>query len=157
MSKTVIEKHIHVWTEKKLLGIPFRYCKCGRLERSLYGSGWQEYPQIMKNEYTGEVFESIGYRCVNDFEMHPIPEYPSLNTPLRTCWMCGKTVPYEELAIHQSEWPEEFVDMCWDCYRGRNTEWKKGRWKCYLGFHKWHPILDNPKVCYRCGKNKGRH
>jgi len=66
------------------------------------------------------------------------------------CSMCGREGNHEDLAIKKEDWPERYVNLCWDCYMGKNTENKKGLWLCRLGLHKWHPILSNPKVCYRC-------
>ena len=67
------------------------------------------------------------------------------------CTMCGRIGNREDLAIKDDEWVSNGWNLCWDCYMGRNEHEKnKGLWRCYIGDHKWHPILTNPKVCYRC-------
>jgi len=67
------------------------------------------------------------------------------------CSICGRGGNRKDLPIKDDEWVSNGLNLCWDCYMGRNEEEKKGLWKCWFGSHKWHPILTNPKVCYRCG------
>lgn len=148
----------HSWLQKELVGIQFRYCpKCFRLERYLWSIPyWENYPNIMRNEITGEVMESSGYHnIVKQFEPnHKLPVFRDFSN---TCWMCGKECKEEDLAVKQKEWPEEYVNLCWPCYMGKNKEWRKGISKCLLGQHRWHPIMANPMRCYRCGFEYDNH
>lgn len=146
----------HDWATKESAGIMFRFCpKCERLERVLWHyPSWGHYPSLRRNPYTGEILPSYGYHDIvkNVFdETHELPSKERFQTSPRPCWMCGKQVSYIDLAIKQSDWPEVYIDLCSDCYIGKNEAWKKHRWLCFFGLHKWHPILGNPKKCYRCG------
>lgn len=67
------------------------------------------------------------------------------------CSMCGREGNREDLAIKGDGFMQNGLTLCWDCYMGKNLDNKKGLWKCRIGLHKWHPMLTNPKVCYRCG------
>jgi len=67
------------------------------------------------------------------------------------CFMCGRVGNREDLAIRKEGWGSHGWNLCWDCYMGKNPDNKKGSWMCCIGLHRWHPILTNPKVCYRCG------
>jgi hypothetical protein len=109
--------HKHRWVVKKLVGIFFRYCsECGRLERKF--PRWHEYPRRQINPLLGVEVESLGYhRIVHFFD--PNHQVPSVED-MPTCWVCGRET--ENLTVRWSEWPEEFVNVCWSCYRKLPSE-----------------------------------
>lgn len=138
---------VHEWLETKRFGIWFRYCKkCYRLETKYPTDKWKEYPRFMTNELTGERMESSGYHHIIKESFDPNHVMPIYRDFGDECWMCGEK---KYLYVQQKDWPEAVVNLCGDCYMMKNEEWKKG--DCKTDGHKYHPVLRNPRVCYRCG------
>ncbi len=165
-NKNIEEKCDHKWIEKVCCALPYRYCpNCMTLETNIDSFRKKipishTYHKIIHNNFDSNhiipnYFNSI---IVTDKD---IETYGIFNDCLGRqskkpynvrCYICGKVGNHNDLSIKKSDWYEEYEDLCSNCYNGKDEKWLKHRYLCFFGLHKLNPILNNPKVCYRCGK-----